>query len=89
MQFQDLGELQPTIRTVDGVGANGVARLIPDDDKSHVEALEDIREVIDEHYGERIEDLAEDGQEVVIERVVLRSDDLPHIEYRLVDEREE
>lgn len=88
-QLQDLGELQPTIRRVSEVGANGVARLIPDDNKSHIEALEDIRGTIEEHYGERIDDLAADDQEVVIDRVVLRADDLPHIEYRLVAEREE
>lgn len=85
--FQDLGESTVTIRKWDEVGANGVARLIPDDDGSHLDALADIRETIDKHYGERIEDLADDGQEVIIERVVLRSDDLPHIEYRVATEK--
>lgn len=86
--FQDLGDATVTIRRWDEVGANGVARLIPDDDGSHLDALEDIRATIDEHYGERIQDLADDDQEVIIERVVLRSDDLPHIEYRVVEARE-
>lgn len=86
-QLQDLGDATVTVRRHDEVGSNGVARLLPDDDGSHLDALADIREVIDEHYGERIQALADDDEEAIIERVVLRSDDLPHIEYRVVEER--
>mgnify|MGYP006876388947 CR=1 FL=1 len=89
MQLQDLGERSPTIRGDSEVGPNGVARLIPDDDKSHIAALEDIRETIEQHYGDRIDSLVNDEQAICIDRVVLRADDLPHIEYTLVAEREE
>jgi hypothetical protein len=85
-QLQDLGDATVKVRPADDVGARGVTRLIPDDDGNHLNALEEIREVLDEHYGERIEEIANDGTEVVVERVVLPADDLPYIEYRLVDE---
>lgn len=87
-QLQHLGDLQPKIRRVGDVGGNNVSRIIPDDDKSHIGAVENIRETIEEHYGDCIANLAGDEQEVVIERVVVRNDDLPHIEYRLVAEGE-
>lgn len=85
-EFQDLGDLGPTIRDGESVGVNGVLRLQPDGDASHAEAMEDIREVIDEHYGERIDSVVDEDEKIIIERAVILSDNLPYIEYQKVDE---
>lgn len=84
-EFQDLGDLQLKLRSIEDTGPSGVEPLYPDDDKSHVEALEKIRDIVDEHYGEMFDRLCDDDEEVVIERLVLKSDDVPYIEYQVVD----
>jgi len=84
-EFQDLGDLCSTIRKREDVGVNGVLRLQPDGDGSHAEAMEDIRDVIDEHYGERIDLVVDEDEKIIIERAVILSDNLPYIEYQLVE----
>lgn len=84
--FQDLGELTRTIRREDEVGYSGVELLIPEPNGEHTEAIQEIRSVIDEHYGESVERLADDDERVIIEQLVIPADDLPYIEYTLVDE---
>lgn len=88
-EFQDLGELKQTIRTIDEVGPSGVEPLVPDDSASHGEALQNLRAVIDEYYGDHLDRLANEDEEVIIERLVVLSDDLPYIEYSIVEAREE
>jgi hypothetical protein len=85
-ELQNLGELTQTIRTEDEVGQSGIESLIPEPDGKHTDAMQEIRSVIDEHYGESVERLAGDGEQVVIERLIVPADDLPHIEYTLVDD---
>lgn len=88
-QFRDLGELSPTIRLESGVGPRGVEPLAPNDDESHITALEQIRTIIDEHYGDSIERLCGDDQELIIERAVFLSDNVPYIEYQIVEEADD
>lgn len=88
-EFQDLGNLSQTIRTVDEVGPSGVEPLVPDDATSHGEALQNLRAVIDEYYGDHLDRLADEDEEVIIERLVVLSDDLPYIEYSIVEGRDE
>lgn len=87
--FQDLGTLEATIRTEDAIGPSGVNVLQPDEEKSHIEAVAQIREIIDEHYGESIARLSEDDERVIINRAVIRAETVPHIEYTVVDSRNE
>lgn len=84
--FQDLGDATLTIRNLDDIGPSGIAQLVPDDDGDHLGALEEIREVLEENYGEQLDKLTDDDEKLIVERAVLRSDELPHIEYRVVDE---
>jgi hypothetical protein len=84
-EYQDLGESKKLIRRPEETGRSGVEVLVPDGG-SQTEALEQIRDVIDEHYGNNLDRLCDDDERVVINRLVLQSDDLPHIEYRIVDE---
>jgi len=85
-EFQDLGDLGPYIRSIDMVGASGVEPLVPNDDASFADASEAFREVLDEHYDERMDELTEDGEKLIVERLVLQADDVPYIEYSIVDE---
>ena len=85
--FQDLGEVAQSVRFTEECGPRGVASLIPDDG-SHIDAMGNIRDIIDEYYGDNIDRIADDDQRVIIERLVVPSDDLPYIEYQLVDDRE-
>ena len=87
--FQDLGELTQIVRTPEGTGPSGVETLLPDEPANHGEALEEIRAVIDEYYSESLDRLADENERVVVERLVVPSNDLPHIEYKIVDEVEE
>jgi len=48
--------------------------------------MEEIREVIDKHYGERINSVVDEDEKIIIERAVILSDNLPYIEYQKVDE---
>jgi hypothetical protein len=88
-QFQDLGDVGKTLRTVDEVGGEGVSPLLPDGAGDHTAAIEEIREIVDEHYGDSLDELSGDDEKLVIERLVLPSDCVPHIEYRIVDSRDE
>lgn len=85
-QFQDLGELKSIVREPEDIGASGVEPLLPDDAARHGEALSDIRAVVDEYYGDHLDHISGEGERVVIERLVVPSNDLPHIEYQLVEE---
>lgn len=88
-EMQDLGEATRTIRPAREVGGSGVATLVPNEDASHLEAMEEIRAIIDEYYGESIDRVVDnDGDRVVVERLVVNSDDLPHMEYSIVSEIE-
>ena len=84
--FQDLGDGTMTIREKNTIGPSGVETLVPDGDTSHIDALEDVRSIIDDYYGESIDNLCDDDEKVVIERVVFQSEALPHIEYTVVDD---
>lgn len=86
IESQDLGDVTVTIRPQDKAGPTGVESLIPDDNGSHIDALEEIRSIIDENYGNHIDSISDDGENVLIERLTLPSDDLPHIEYRIIEE---
>lgn len=88
-ELQDLGELTQTIRKEDDVGPSGVNVLVPDEAEEHADAISEIRSIIDEHYGDTLDRLSGEGERVVIERLVVQSDDLPHIEYRLVTDRDD
>jgi len=88
-QFQDLGDLGQTLRLSEEVGGAGVEPLLPDDSGSHTSAIQKFRQIVDEHYGDNLERFAGDGEKVLIERLVVPSDDVPHIEYRVVDSRDE
>ena len=85
-EFQDLGSEEKTLRLVENVSSRGVQTLTPNSEGSHAEAMKEIREVIDKHYGPSIEKVAPEFHEPVVERLVLRSDTLPHMEYTLVEE---
>jgi hypothetical protein len=85
-ELQDLGSDSKILRREEDVSARGVESLVPDEGESHLEAMKEIREVIDEHYGDQIEDIAPAGHEAVVERIVLRSETVPHVEYTLVEE---
>jgi len=87
-QFQDLGELTQIIRMPDETGPSGVETLLPDEPANHSEALQELRAVIDEYYSESFDRLADDDERVIVERLVVPSNDLPHIEYKIVDEVE-
>jgi hypothetical protein len=89
VEFQDLGELTKTLRTVEGIGPSGVEVLRSNDDSTHSDAMEDFRAVVDGHYSDAIDELAGDAERVIIERIVIQSDERPYIEYSLVDEVEE
>jgi hypothetical protein len=88
LTFQDLGELKQIVRFPDETGSAGVETLLPDEAASHGEALAEIREVVDKYYGGNFDRLADEDERVVVERFVAPSDDLPYIEYRVVDDRE-
>jgi hypothetical protein len=88
LKFQDLGDLGQTLRTVDEVGPAGVEPLHPDEDESHNEALAKIRAIIDEYYGDSLDNLSSNGDKIIIERLVCPADDVPHIEFRRVESRE-
>lgn len=85
-ELQDLGAENKTLRRVEDVSTRGVATLTPGADGSHAEAMKEIREVIDRHYGGSVERVAPEFHEPVVERIVLRGDTLPHMEYTLVEE---
>lgn len=85
-EFQDLGDLGPYIRSIDMVGPSGVEPLVPNEDTSFADASEAFRDVLDEHYDERMDELTEDGEKLIVERLVLQADDVPYIEYSIVDE---
>lgn len=87
--FQDLGEMRQRIRSQDGIGSTGVEVLPPDDDGNHGEALAEIREVVDEHYGDHISELEGDDEILVIEKISFRSDGLPYILYQRIDDWED
>lgn len=86
VEFQDLGDLSHTVRKQEDIGASGASVLMPDDDTSFGDASQAFRDVLDEHYSEHIDKLADDGETVIVERLVLPSDDVPRIEYQLVEE---
>lgn len=86
IELQDLGELKSTIRTVEGVGPTGVEPLMPDEGTSFGEASEAFRGVLEEYYGDNLDRLAGEDERVLIERVVVKADDVPYIEYTIVDE---
>lgn len=88
-EFQDVGDLKPVIRSIDMVGPSGVEPLVPDNDSTFGESTEVFRDVLDEHYGERLDELTEEDEELVIERLVIQADDVPYIEYTIVDEFED
>jgi len=87
-QFQDLGELKQVVRMPDETGASSVEILLPDEPANHGEALAEIREVVDKYYGGSFDRLTEEDERVIIERLVVPSDDLPRIEYQIVDDYE-
>lgn len=87
-EYQDLGELKKVIRQPKETGASGVEMLVPDDGRQ-IEALEQVSDAIHDHYGNSLDRLCDDDQRVIIERVTFRSDDLPYIEFTVVDEVEE
>lgn len=87
-EFQDLGEIGQTLRTADEVGPAGVNTLVPDDDASHIKAMQEIRSVLDKHYGDSIQRLHDADKRIVIERVTFKSGASPHIEYRIVEGRD-
>ncbi len=86
IELQDLGELKTTLRTAEGTGPTGVETLRVNDGKSFSEASEAFRAVLDEYYGENFDRITGPDESVVIERLVVQSDDLPYIEYRIVEE---
>jgi|APHM01.1.fsa_nt_gi hypothetical protein len=85
-EFQDLGELSKVVRIEDDVGPSGVDTLVLDDGKRFADAANDFREVLDEYYGDHIEKRTREDEKIVVERVVLQSDELPYIEYQIVSE---
>lgn len=87
-EFQDFGEIKPIIRSTDMVGASGVQSITPDEDKSFADASEAFREVLDEYYSEWLDNIEQEDERLVIERLILQSDDIPYIEYTIVDELE-
>lgn len=87
-QFQDLGDLSQKIRLITETGPSGVETLMPNDGVGHGEAMSDFRQVLESHYGNQLSELAGDDEQVIVQRIVLKSDEMPHIEYQLVDERE-
>jgi hypothetical protein len=86
--MQDLGDFHETVRTTDQIRRSGVDVLMPDETGDHGEAMHGIREVLEQHYGEHLDELAEEGKVVIINRAVFPSDDVPRIEYTVVDEME-
>lgn len=87
--LQDVGRRPPLIRTTMMIGQSGVATLVPDNDSKFLDANNQFRKVLDEHYGERLDELAEDDEQLVIERVVVQADRVPYIEYTVVEELED
>lgn len=85
--FQDLGDLTQTVRTTDEVGPSGIEPLVLDTDATHGDAMQELRAVIEKNYGDHLDRLADDGEKVIINRLVVQSDDHPHIEYQLVEEQ--
>lgn len=84
---QDLGDLSQTIRQADGVSTGrDIELLYPDDDKEHIDAMQAFRDVLDEYYGDRLDELVDDDEELIITRVNIVSDDVPMIEYAVVEE---
>jgi demethoxyubiquinone hydroxylase (CLK1/Coq7/Cat5 family) len=86
VELQDLGEIGPTIRPDNMVSSSGVATLTLDDESSFIDSMDALREVLDEHYGDHLEELSSEDEKLVIERVVLRSDEHPYIEFNVVEE---
>lgn len=85
---QDLGDLTTTVRSKDEVSTRrNIDVLYPDSDKEHIDAMEGFRDVIEENYSEKLDELADDGERVIITRLIVVSDDIPMIEYAVVDER--
>lgn len=87
-ELQDLGDLSPIILKEEDTGPGGVEPLVTDDGKGFGEASEAFREVLDEYYGDRLDELAGDGERVLVDRLVVPSDDVPHVEYQIVEERD-
>lgn len=85
-EFQDLGDLKSTLRRSESVGPSGVESLVPDEGKTFAEAQAAFREVVEEYYGDNLDRLAGEDEEALIERIVVKSDDVPHIEYTVVEE---
>jgi len=83
---QDLGELTPTLREAERVSVSrDVEILCPDESKSHIDAMEAFRDVIDEHYGEHLSRLAAEDERVIVTEIRFSSDELPVIEYSTVE----
>lgn len=88
VQLPDLGE-GVVIRREQSIGTSGVIQLTTDTDSSrYMEAMEEIRDVLEKHYGHRFADVVDDDEQMVIDRFVARSDDVPYIEYQTVDSYE-
>lgn len=84
---QDLGELSQTVRQAEQVSTKRDVELLhPDADKTHGEAMEAFRDVIEEYYSERLDELTDDGEQLIITRANIVSNDVPMIEYAVVDE---
>lgn len=86
-ELQDFGELNPTLRRPSDIGASGVQPLVPDQDESHIDTMEVIREQIDQTYGDVLDSFTDSGEELLIDRVTFRADDVPIVEYTVVDEQ--
>ena len=88
VQLSDLGQ-DAVIRREKSVNASGIVQLTTDRDKStHMKAMEEIRDILEKHYGHRFVDVTDDDEQMVIDRFVARSDDTPFVEYTLVDSYE-
>lgn len=86
-EAQDLGELSVVTRPKENVSTrHNIEILYPDEGREHIEAMKAFRDVIDEYYGDRLDELVDDNERIIIERVYILSDDVPFIEYAVVEE---
>lgn len=88
-ELPDLGQ-GSIIRREQSIGTSGVIQLTTDTDSrsTHMKAMEDIRDVLEKHYGHRFNAVLDDNEQIVIDRFVARADDVPYIEYQGVDSYE-